>query len=72
MVLKILSATVNTVLPSKYYKHAAALVIATTVIRAFAQGRTTDRERDLHARVILLTVSSLLYLDVVYAKQRMD
>ncbi|EIN06399.1 hypothetical protein PUNSTDRAFT_89954 [Punctularia strigosozonata HHB-11173 SS5] len=55
MVLKILGATLNAVLPSNYYKHAAAVVVGTVVIRAFAQGRTTDRERDLHARTVLLT-----------------
>jgi len=57
MVLKILGATVNTLLPSKYYVHALVSVVLITVIHAFAQGRRTSRERDMHARVILVTVS---------------
>lgn len=55
MVLKILGATVNTLLPSKYYVHALVSVVLITVIHAFAQGRRTSRERDMHARFILVT-----------------
>lgn len=55
MVLKVLAAAVNAMLPSKYYVHAIIFVLATTVVWAFAQGRTTNRERDMHARVVLLT-----------------
>lgn len=55
MVLKVLAAAVNTVLPSKYYVHAFISIIVIAVVRAFAQGRTTNRERDMHARVVLLT-----------------
>lgn len=55
MVLKVLAAAVNAMLPSKYYVHAIISILATTVVWAFAQGRTTNRERDMHARVVLLT-----------------
>ncbi|KAG6334778.1 hypothetical protein ID866_4311 [Astraeus odoratus] len=55
MVLKMLGAAVNTLLPSKYYVHAVMSVLAIVVIHAFAQGRRTNRERDMHARVILVT-----------------
>jgi hypothetical protein len=55
MVLKVLAAVVNVVLPSKYYVHALISILAIVVVRAFAQGRTTNRERDMHARVVLLT-----------------
>ncbi|KAG2369463.1 hypothetical protein BDR07DRAFT_1477080 [Suillus spraguei] len=55
MVLKVLAAVVNTILPSKYYPHAFISILAIVVIRAFVQGRTTNRERDMHAKVVLLT-----------------
>ncbi|KAH9851101.1 hypothetical protein C2E23DRAFT_869545 [Lenzites betulinus] len=55
MVLQLVYGAVTTVIPVKYWPH--ALVISTTlaVIYAYIQGRQTTRERDLHARVILLT-----------------
>lgn len=56
MVLKILAVTVPAILPSNYYVHVFLAVLAVVVVRAFAQGRSTTRERDLHARVILVTV----------------
>ncbi|KAG2046054.1 hypothetical protein BDR06DRAFT_923103 [Suillus hirtellus] len=55
MVLKVLTAAVNAVLPSKYYVHAFISILVIVVVRAFARGRTTNRERDMHARVVLLT-----------------
>ncbi|KAG2347606.1 hypothetical protein BDR05DRAFT_958371 [Suillus weaverae] len=55
MVLKVLAAAVNAMLPSRYYVHALISILAIVVVRAFAQGRTTNRERDMHARVVLLT-----------------
>ena len=57
MVLKILGAVANTLLPSSYYVHAFVSIVAIVVVHAFAQGRTTNRERDMHARVVLVTVS---------------
>lgn len=57
MVLKILGTVANTLLPSSYYVHAFVSVIAIVVVHAFAQGRTTNRERAMRARVVLVTVS---------------
>lgn len=36
-------------------RYVVAIIVVAT-IRAYCQGRTTTRERDLHARTILLTV----------------
>lgn len=44
----------------QYYVQIAVALLALAVVRAYAQGRNTSRERDLHARVILLTVSQVL------------
>lgn len=44
--------------PSRYYWQTAIGVGSLVVTYAFAQGRTTNRERDLHARTILVTVST--------------
>ncbi|THH09481.1 hypothetical protein EW145_g1998 [Phellinidium pouzarii] len=41
--------------PSRYQIHIALSIVAIFVIRAYAQGRSTNRDRDLHGRVILLT-----------------
>ena len=57
MVLKMLGAVANTLLPSSYYVHAFVSIIAIVVVHAFAQGRPTNRERDMHACVVLVTVS---------------
>ena len=59
MVLQVLYTAVTTVLPFQYWPHAAVAVAVLVVIYAYAQGRSTTRERDLHARVVILTVSSL-------------
>ncbi|KAI6043472.1 hypothetical protein EDC04DRAFT_2562686 [Pisolithus marmoratus] len=55
MVLKMLGAAVNALLPSEYYVHACVSVLVIVVVHALAQGRRTDRERDMHARVVLVT-----------------
>ena len=57
MVLQVLYTAVTAVLPVKYWPHAAAVAAVLVVIYAYAQGRSTTRERDLHARVVILTVS---------------
>ena len=56
MVLKVAYTLATYVLPTTYYWHVAIALATLVVIYAFAQGRTTDRERDLHARTILVTV----------------
>ena len=63
MVLQVLYTAVTAALPVKYWPHAAAVAAVLVVIYAYAQGRSTTRERDLHARVVILTVS--LYIATV-------
>jgi hypothetical protein len=55
MVLKILYAVGTTFLPLEYYTHLAVVVVGIVTVYAFAQGRKTNRERDLHGRTILIT-----------------
>ena len=57
MVLQVLYTAAAAVLPVKYWPHAAAVAAVLVVIYAYAQGRSTTRERDLHARIVILTVS---------------
>lgn len=56
MVLQAAYPLVSNVIPSGYFWHIAGSLAVVVVSHAFAQGRTTNRERDLHARVILVTV----------------
>ncbi|KAK0458734.1 uncharacterized protein EV420DRAFT_1540217 [Desarmillaria tabescens] len=56
MVLGILDAVINSsYFPKKYVPHIVTAAASLVLIRAFSQGRTTDRDRDLHARTILVT-----------------
>ncbi|KAI9465245.1 hypothetical protein BJY52DRAFT_1245987 [Lactarius psammicola] len=55
MVLKIFYAVGSTILPEKYYTHAVLVIVAVITVFTFAQGRKTNRERDLHGRTILIT-----------------
>ncbi|KAJ7763174.1 hypothetical protein DFH07DRAFT_917270 [Mycena maculata] len=54
MVLKIL-AVAYSYFPTEYTVHAVTALVVVLSARAISQGRKTTRERDLHARVILLT-----------------
>ncbi|KAJ7093390.1 hypothetical protein B0H15DRAFT_938408 [Mycena belliarum] len=54
MVLKML-ASAAPYFPTEYTVHIVATLIAVLTVRTIAQGRKTTRERDLHARVILVT-----------------
>jgi hypothetical protein len=57
MVLKMTHAAVLAVPQlSRYWVYIGATILAVVIIHAFAQGRSTTRERDLHTRVILVTV----------------
>ena len=47
------------IIPPEYYPHAAVSSAVLLVTYAFAQGRTTNRERDLHARTFIVTVSNI-------------
>jgi hypothetical protein len=64
MVLKILYAFGSAILPEKYYTHVVLAVVAVITVYTFAQGRKTNRERDLHGRTILITAAS--YLNVIF------
>ncbi|KAJ3511350.1 hypothetical protein NLJ89_g4147 [Agrocybe chaxingu] len=55
MVLGILQAVVSNYFPTQYALHIAGGIVVALFIRAFSQGRRTNRERDLHARTILVT-----------------
>jgi hypothetical protein len=57
MVLKILYAVGTAILPSGYYTHLVVAVVGIVTVYAFAQGRKTGRERDLHGRTVLITVA---------------
>jgi hypothetical protein len=59
MVLKVLAAAAP-YFPSQYTAHIVTAIVLILTARAISQGRKTTRERDLHARVILLTVLLLL------------
>lgn len=58
MLLTTIINAVSDIIPSNYYVHILLGLLTLTVIWAFGQGRSTDRERDLHARTILVTVST--------------
>ncbi|RPD55773.1 hypothetical protein L226DRAFT_447130, partial [Lentinus tigrinus ALCF2SS1-7] len=55
MVLQVVYTAITAVLPLKYWPHAAVAAAVLFVIYAYAQGPPTNRERDLHARVVILT-----------------
>ncbi|KXN86022.1 hypothetical protein AN958_10579 [Leucoagaricus sp. SymC.cos] len=55
MVLKVAQALADKFFPYQYAYHILIGLIALTVLRAFSQGRTTNRERDLHNRTFLVT-----------------
>ncbi|TRM70434.1 hypothetical protein BD626DRAFT_544786 [Schizophyllum amplum] len=55
MVLTVLGAAYDALVPKQYVYHICGGLLALYVIRILAQGRMTSRDRDLHARVILMT-----------------
>ncbi|KAI0343569.1 hypothetical protein BDW22DRAFT_1356026 [Trametopsis cervina] len=55
MVLQAAFTLLSRVVPSGYYYHIAVSLTVVIITYAFAQGRRTNRERDLHARTILVT-----------------
>ena len=62
MVLQFVYTAAATLVPPTYWPHTLVAGAVLVVIYAYAQGRSTTRERDLHARVVLLTVSDLVYM----------
>ena len=57
MPLPILASLVSNYYPQSYITHISVSIISILAVRTYALGRSTNRERDLHGRVILLTVS---------------
>ncbi|KJA28517.1 hypothetical protein HYPSUDRAFT_129424 [Hypholoma sublateritium FD-334 SS-4] len=55
MVLRIAEAFASKFFPTQYLIHIGVGILSLLVLRAFSQGRRTNRERDLHARIILVT-----------------
>lgn len=55
MVLEVVYAAASQIIPSGYTVHLCVAAVALVIIYAFAQGRSTTRERDLHARVVVVT-----------------
>ena len=66
MVLKVAEVLASTYFPTQYILHISIAVITILVLRAFSQGRRTNRERDLHARVVLITVCFISANDLFY------
>ena len=52
------STAITRWISAEYYFPIALGFVVLAVIRTYAQGRRTTRERDLHDRTILVTVSS--------------
>lgn len=57
MVLELAYAVLSKALPSKYWLRFGLAVLGVILLRTFSQGRKTARERNLNARVILVTVA---------------
>jgi hypothetical protein len=55
MVLKLLAAAYAH-FPTEYTVHVVTTLIVVLATRRISQGRKTTRERDMHARVVVLTV----------------
>lgn len=62
MVLKILNAAFSAYFPTQYAVHITIGIVTVLALRAFSQGRKSNRDRDLHARKIIVTVCFLLSL----------
>ena len=58
MVLKIVEAFASSFLPTQYIVHIVVGIVIILTLRAVSQGRRTTRERDLHGRTVLITVST--------------
>ena len=57
MALHIFSAIVSSTIPSSYYFPAVVTLLLLVITRAYTQGRRTNRDRDLHGRTVIVTVS---------------
>lgn len=57
MVLELAFAVLSKAFPSKYWLGFGFAVVGIILVRTLSQGRKTTRERNLNARVILVTVA---------------
>ena len=57
MVLELAYAILSKALPSKYWLGLVFATVGAVILRTLSQGRKTTRERNLNARVILVTVA---------------
>ncbi|KAF5354995.1 hypothetical protein D9756_005594 [Leucocoprinus leucothites] len=55
MVLKVAQALADRFFPYEYAWHILIALVTLTALRTFSQGRTTNRERDLHDRTFMVT-----------------
>ncbi|EDQ98775.1 uncharacterized protein LACBIDRAFT_296746 [Laccaria bicolor S238N-H82] len=55
MVLKITEAFASSFFPTQYIVHIVVGIVVVLTLHAVCQGRRTTRERDLHARTVLIT-----------------
>ncbi|OCH89403.1 hypothetical protein OBBRIDRAFT_794269 [Obba rivulosa] len=55
MVLPVAYAAVSSILPPQYWLRVGVTAVVLSVVHAFARGPNTDRERNLHARIIIVT-----------------
>lgn len=72
MPLPIIASVISTYASFTYFVYGTLAFFIVAVIRAYAQGRSTSRDRDLHGRVVLLTVSShprIGFLSVLIRRQ---
>ena len=60
MVVHILGTAYETLFPKQYLYHICGGLLALYVIRTLSQGRKTTRDRDLHGRVVLMTVRNAI------------
>lgn len=56
--LYIISDILSNAIPSKHYVPIAFSIFTIILVHGWSAGRKTTRERDLHGRVILLTVNT--------------
>jgi len=61
MVLNVVQALASRIIPYNYAWHILAGLVVFTALRIFSQGRTTNRERDLHDRTFLVTVGCMFF-----------
>ena len=61
MVLNVAQALASRIIPYDYAWHILAGLVVFTALRIFSQGRTTNRERDLHNRTFLVTVGCMFF-----------